>query len=147
MPPALSEFVRTQFDHRHVRFTMVSVVAVSTNQAFLFLFQALGMSPSWANFLSVTIGCGPSYIGNRYWVWGKRGKNHFWREVFPFWVMALIGLVFSTVLIAIVSNWTTAPLAINATNLVAFGSLWVIKYLVLDKVLFKVAEHELAAAA
>jgi hypothetical protein len=29
---------------------------------------------------------------------------------------------------------------------VAFGTLWVFKYLLLDQLLFKVAEHELAAA-
>lgn len=147
MPPPLSEFLRTQFDRKHVRFTMVSAVAVTTNQVFLFAFQAAGMAPTLANFISVTIGCGPSYMGNRYWVWGKRGRNHFWREVFPFWAMALIGLLFSTLLIAIVSNWTDNVIAINATNLVAFGSLWFVKFLVLDRVLFKVAEHELATAA
>lgn len=146
MPPPLSEFLRTQLDRKHVRFTAVSAVAVSTNQILLFVLQAAGMAPGWANFISVTIGCGPSYVGNRYWVWGKRGKNHFWREVFPFWAMALIGLLFSTLLIAIVSRWTENPLVINGTNLVAFGSLWIVKYLVLDNLLFKVAEHELAAA-
>ncbi|MCI3949187.1 MAG: hypothetical protein K0R11_1121, partial [Acidimicrobiales bacterium] len=31
-------------------------------------------------------------------------------------------------------------------NLVAFGSLWVFKYMMLDGLLFKVAEKELATA-
>ena len=147
MAPPLSEFLRTQFDNRHVRFTMVSVVAVATSQSLLFLVQHLGMTPWVANVIAVTVGCIPSYTGNRYWVWGKRGKNHFWREVMPFWAIALVGLAFSTVLVYVVSHfWTHNPIIINSTNLVAFGSLWVFKYMMLDTLLFKVAEKELAAA-
>jgi putative flippase GtrA len=146
MPPALSDFLRTQFDNRHVRYTTVSAIAVTCSQSLLLLFQAVGLRPWSANLVAVTLGCIPSYIGNRYWVWGKRGRNHFWREVFPFWAIAVIGLALSTVLVVLVSDWTHNPIAINGTNLAAFGSLWVFKYLLLDNILFKVAEKELAAA-
>ena len=146
--PPLSEFLRTQFDNRHVRYTTVSIVAVACSQSVLLLLQALGMNPAPANIFAVTLGCVPSYTGNRYWVWGKRGKNHFWREVMPFWAIALVGLAFSTVLVYVVSHfWTHNPVVINITNLVAFGSLWVFKYMMLDGLLFKVAEKELASAA
>ena len=145
--PALSEFVRTQFDNRHVRYTTVSAIAVACSQSMLLLLQAFGLNPAPANVIAVTFGCIPSYTGNRYWVWGKRGKNHFWREVMPFWAIALVGLAFSTVLVFVVSHfWTDKPIVINLTNLVAFGSLWVFKYLALDNLLFKVAEKELSAA-
>ena len=146
MPAGLSDFVRTQFDNRHVKFTMVSAVAVATSQSLLFLFQHLGMTPWVANVIAVTMGCIPSYTGNRYWVWGKRGKNHFWREVMPFWAIALVGLVLSTLLVSVVSHWTDKPIFINLTNLVAFGSLCVFKYIALDKLLFNVVEKELSAA-
>ena len=50
-------------------------------------------------------------------------------------------------LVFVVSHaWTDKPIVINLTNLVAFGSLWVFKYLALDNLLFKVAEKELSAA-
>jgi putative flippase GtrA len=139
MSPALSGLVRTQFDNRHVRYTTVSLIAVACSQSTLLGLQAARLTPWAANTLAVTFGCVPSYVGNRYWVWGKRGRNQFWREVFPFWVMALIGLAFSTLLIFLVAKWTHNPLAINATNLAAFGSLWVFKYLMLDSLLFNVA--------
>ena len=35
----------------------------------------------------------PAYLLSRYWVWQKRGKNHFWREVVPFWSLAFVGLL------------------------------------------------------
>jgi putative flippase GtrA len=145
--PPFSEFVRTQFDNRHVRYTTVSIIAVATSQSLLLLLQAFGMNPAPANIIAVTFGCIPSYTGNRYWVWGKRGKNHFWREVMPFWAIALVGLALSTLLVFAVSHlWTHNPIVINITNLVAFGALWVFKYMMLDQLLFKVAEKELAAA-
>jgi len=146
--PPLSEFLRTQFDNRHVRYTTVSIVAVVCSQSLLLLLQAFGMNPAPANIIAVTVGCIPSYTGNRYWVWGKRGKNHFWREVMPFWAIALVGLALSTLLVFVVSHfWTHNPIVINTTNLVAFGALWVFKYMMLDQLLFKVAEKELATAA
>ncbi len=145
--PPVSEFLRAQFDNRHVRYTTVSIIAVACSQSLLLVLQALGLRPAPANIIAVTFGCIPSYTGNRYWVWGKRGKNHFWREVMPFWAIALVGLALSTLLVYVVSHfWTHNPIIINGTNLVAFGSLWVFKYLMLDQLLFKVAEHELAPA-
>jgi putative flippase GtrA len=144
--PPLSEFMRARFDNRHVRYTTVSVVAVVCSQSLLLLLQAFGTNPAPANIIAVTFGCVPSYTGNRYWVWGKRGKNHFWREVMPFWAIALVGLAFSTLLVFLASKWTHNPIVINGANLVAFGTLWVFKYMLLDQLLFKVAEHELAAA-
>jgi len=143
----MSELLRARFDNRHVRYTTVSIVAVACSQSLLLLLQAFGLRPAPANVLAVTVGCIPSYTGNRYWVWGKRGRNHFWREVMPFWAIALVGLAFSTLLVFVVSHfWTHNPLVINSTNLVAFGTLWVFKYVMLDQLLFKVAEHELVPA-
>jgi putative flippase GtrA len=123
-----------------VRYAAVSAVAVVVGQFALWVGSAvLDLTPVWANFCSVTVGCVPSYLLNRYWVWGKRGRNHFWREVVPFWVMALIGLGFSTVLVAIASRWSDATWVVSVANLTAFGILWVAKYLILDAVLFRLA--------
>jgi putative flippase GtrA len=133
---------------RKVRFVMVSGVSVPFSQAvFVLCKEGFELNGTASNLIAVTLSCIPSYLLNRYWVWGKRGKNHFWREVMPFWAIALVGLAFSTLLVFLVSHfWTHNPIAINGTNLVAFGALWVFKYMMLDQLLFKVAEHELAAA-
>jgi putative flippase GtrA len=71
---------------------------------------------------------------------GKKGRNSFFTEVLPFWGMALLGLVFSTWLVAIADRRWGTTIAIQAANLSAFGVLWVFKFLVLNHVLFKV-EH------
>ena len=146
MAPLLDN-ARDQFHRKPVRYAMVSVVAVATSQVVLIVCSAiLDFSPIQSNLAAVSMGCIPSYTLNRSWVWKKRGKNHFWREVFPFWMLALVGLAFSTLLVAIASDWSESTLVVSGANLTAFGILWVVKYLTLDAILFKVGpvdlEHE-----
>lgn len=139
---------RATFDKRPIRYAMVSVVAVAVSQLVLLTTNGLlGWSAVASNVTAVTIGSIPSYVLNRAWVWGKTGKNHFWREVVPFWALALLGLAFSTLLVAIAHRWNDATWVVSAANLVAFGILWVAKYLLLDALLFRVAPDDVVAAA
>jgi len=144
--PPLVDFVRAQFDRKHLRYTMVSAVAVGVSTSVLvFCKELLNFSPELSNLVGVSVGCIPSYMLNRSWVWGKRGKSHFWREVMPFWALALLGLILSTLAVYFVSSWNDTTLVTLITNLSAFGILWVAKFMILDSLLFKVAD-ELATA-
>jgi hypothetical protein len=63
------------------------------------------------------------------------------KEVVPFWALALLGFALSTVAVWFVdTRWDPEPLVINLTNLVAFGSIWMAKFFVLDRVLFSAEE-------
>jgi putative flippase GtrA len=131
---------RATIDRRPVRYAMVSVVAVAVSQTVLVLTNGvLGWSAVTSNLTAVSIGAIPSYTLNRAWVWGKRGRNHLWREVVPFWALALLGLGFSTLVVALADDWYDAPWVVNAANIFAFGVLWVVKYLLLDALLFSIA--------
>lgn len=142
---SLLELARTQFERKPVRYSMVSAIAVFCSQTTLLLCTlAFDMEPVPANVVAVAVGSVPSYLLNRIWVWGRRGNHHFLREVLPFWLMAFLGLGFSTLLVHLASLWSDAPLVINAANLTAFGSLWVVKYFVLDNVLFGGHHHHAA---
>ncbi len=139
---SLSATARALMDARKVRFVMVSAVAVPFSQlVFLLCKEGFELNGTVSNLIAVTLSCVPSYLLNRYWVWGKRGKNHFWREVFPFWAMAALGLVLSTILVWWVDQRTDVTLFLMAANLSAFGLLYVVKFLVLDRLLFKVADE------
>ncbi len=137
MATSLGSFARAQFDRKPVRYSLVSVVAVGVSQLVLIICNGLlGWSAVASNLAAVSIGCIPSYTLNRSWVWGKRGRNHLWREVAPFWALALLGLAFSTVLVHLASRWNDSTVVVSAANLTAFGILWVAKYLLLDSLLF-----------
>ena len=122
---------------RFLRYAGVSVIAVLVGQtALIVLYSGFGLSAVAANVVSASVGAIPAYFLNRYWVWKKTSRNHFWGEIVPFWGMALVGLVISTVFVAVVSaRWDTVY-AVSAASLAAFGTIWVGKYFVLHHVLF-----------
>lgn len=134
--------VRRAHGAKLVRFGAVSAFNVLFGQALLFSAQvAMGMSPVPANIFSVTLGTVPAYVLSRYWVWNKRGKNRIMKEVVPFWTLALLGFALSTAAVWFVDNrWDPLPVVINLTNLVAFGVIWMAKFVVLDRVLFTTEE-------
>ena len=124
------------------RFGAVSAFNVILGQILLFGAQVLvSWSPVVANAFSVSVGAVPAYVLSRYWVWEKRGKNHVMREVVPFWTLAIIGFAVSTAAVWYVdTQWRPTPLMINLTNLTAFGGVWLAKFVILDRVLFKTEE-------
>lgn len=126
-----------------IRYAGVSVIGVTTGQSLLFVFyEVFGWRALVANSLAVAIGTIPSYVLNRAWVWKKRSSHSFRAEILPFWGMAFLGLVLSNVLVAIVERRWDSWVLINLANLAAFGVLWIAKYMVLDRVLFRIEEHE-----
>lgn len=145
MAGSLGAFARAQFERKPVRYSMVSAVCVAVSQLVLIVCNAvLDWSAVPSNVTAVSIGAIPSYILNRAWVWGKRGPSHLWREVVPFWAFALLGLVFSTLLVHLAASWNDSTIVVSLANLSGFGLLWVAKYLFLDALLFAVPADESA---
>lgn len=122
-----------------LRFGAVSAVNVVVTQSLLFgALTVLAWSGVASNIFAVTVSAVPAYLLSRYWVWQKRGRNHVFKEVIPFWSLAVLGLLLSTAAVWYVeTNWDPHPLVINVTNLAAFGVIWVTKFLILDRLLFK----------
>ncbi len=73
---------------------------------------------------------------SRRWIWQKKGANHLWREVAPFWAMAFVGLGFSTLAVHLAEDFSEATAVLMAANFGAFGLLWVAKFFILDRWLF-----------
>lgn len=123
----------------------MSVVSVLVAQIALFiLFGMAHWTAKSANILASLIGGVPSYYLNRRWVWGRSGRSHLWKEVAPFWAIALLGLAFSTwaadfaetKAIEITDSRTVQALIVNFGAFAAYGVLWVGKYVFFNRVLF-----------
>ncbi len=101
-----------------------------------------------ANVVAVCCGIGPSYLGNRHWVWGRSGRSDIARELVPFWVLSLVGLVVSTVAVSwvasAVAGWSSSAraIALPAANLSVFGALWLLQFALLDRFLFRIVHEE-----
>ena len=141
MPERPPSFVARLIDGHGVKFfrySGVSVVNVIIGQSMLYFFHAGVGLPGWlANVAAVTISTAPAYWMMRHWVWAQSGAHSFTNEVAPFWGMAFVGLVLSTVVVGIVDHKGGSEVAVQFASIGSFGLLWVFKYVLLEKVMWR----------
>lgn len=126
-----------------VLFTALSFIGLAL------LVGGLNFPAGWANFLIVAASIPVGFELNRRWVWAAPGGT-WWRspEVVPFGAFSFLALGLSTLAVhqtgLAVAHWsrTGRTVAVEGASLASFGSLWVIQYLVLDRILFRAhADH------
>ena len=138
-----------------VRLTRCFAVSVGTTvlsaAVLILLAVGFGVPAGLANVIAVCFGIVPSYVANRRWVWRRSGRGSLAREVVPFSSLSIAGLIASTVAVTAVArataNWTAGArsIALPAANLAVFGVLWVVQFVVLDRVIFAPERHPPAA--
>lgn len=128
-----------------IKYSAVSVVSIVVT--FIVQFACLHLfelKAGWSAVCASTCGAVPSYYLNRTWVWGKSGRSHLTKEVIPFWIMFFIGLVFSigaSSLADVISKnagWSMGfrNVFIPAASIFAYAVLWMLKYVLFNKILF-----------
>ena len=75
-------------------------------------------------------------------------KDNLRTQVVVFWVAAMLGVTFATLLTFVVEGWVhdrvsavVEAMAVFVAQLVGFGIVWVGRYLILDRWIFKVTHH------
>lgn len=126
-----------------VKYSAVSVIGVTITQVLLVVYVGiLDWHPVVANVSAVSLTAIPVFFLNKRWVWNHDGKISFRREVLPFWMFTLAGLVLSTGLVALAHSLSESQLLVMAANLGGFGVLWVAKFLFLDQIMFGHSERD-----
>jgi putative flippase GtrA len=134
---AVFRWARSGQGRKLIRYGMVSVVAIGVTQLVLLAGLDLGWSSAAANITAVSVASVPAYFLNRQWVWGRDGRHDVAREIVPYWVFAFVGLALSTVAVATVASGPHASHFVAAfANVGAFGLLWGLRFVVLDRLLF-----------
>jgi putative flippase GtrA len=136
---------------------MVSVISAVTSLVILTI--VFGVLRLWSEvvstlFANVLAGI-PSYYLNRQWVWGKSGRSHVWRELVPFWVMSISGIGFALYMAALAQNFANThhlqhlarTVLVIGANVVAFGILWLLKFLILNRLFAEIADVEVGSEA
>jgi len=125
------------------RYAIVS--AVSAVISFSILTLVYGVLQLWTEvpcaLFSNIVSTVPNYFLNRRWVWGKSGPSHLWREIVPFWVMSFLGIVLALLTASFARHFSNAhdlghvarTVVIVGANTAAFGILWVLKFLILNR--------------
>jgi len=128
---------------RLVRYSAVSMVATITSLVTLGMLVGLFALPAmWSNVVATAVGTVPSFELNRRWVWGNRARRSLMQQVIPFCALSAAGLVLSTVAVGVVSAHTSGwsrvghTAAVVGANAGAYGTLWIVQYQLLHRVLF-----------
>ncbi|HWJ63851.1 MAG TPA: GtrA family protein [Acidimicrobiales bacterium] len=153
-PKALWAHSKTEGGQRAIRYSATSLICVGITQVLIILFMNVidirvfdSVSREIQSNLAATMLTSiPAFALNKYWVWGKRGRAHMRREVLPFWAFTVAGWILSTGMVALVTNIagdneTEKTILVMAANIMGFGTLWVLKYLFLDKIMFGADHH------
>ncbi|MCU1399943.1 MAG: hypothetical protein JWN62_3052 [Acidimicrobiales bacterium] len=126
------------------RYAAVSSVSTVVSQIVLAALVATRTTSAvWANIIATIVGTVPSFELNRRWVWNKQGRRSISGEVVPFAALSASGLALSTLAVAMMSHaaedWPTThrTVAIQIASLTAFGVVWLVQFVVLDRILFK----------
>jgi len=134
---------RTPQGQKLFRYAVVSVVSAVI--AFSILTVVYGVLQLWTEVPSVLfsniLSTIPNYYLNRRWVWGKSGRSHLWREVVPYWVMSISGMLLALVTASLAHRYSNAhdlghvtrTIVVVGANSAAFGLIWVLKYLILNR--------------
>ncbi len=120
-----------------LRYCGVSVVNVTVGLSVLAVCHgALGWPAVVANLAAWIVGTAPAYLLSRAWVWQRSGPHRLGGEILTFWVMALVGLALSSLVVAIIEHLADRTVLVLAGNFGAYGSVWVAKYIFLDRVMW-----------
>ena len=138
------EQARSPTGQKLIKYSAVSVISVIVNVVLLGVtYGILQWDAGPANIFAVGVSAIPSYYLNRAWAWGKRGRSHLLKEVIPFWALAFLGLVISTIAVHEVGNnikqyhQAVRTLIVLSTNVGAFGVLWIGKFIIFNELMFK----------
>lgn len=129
---------------RLVRYALGSVVCLAISEVTLFVALVLGLRPWVASVVASVVGVVFGYPLNRAWTFGRRGRSDFWREVVPYWGSALASAVAAAVTVGAASSWAKTLDASRfekgvieaAAYVAAYGVMWILRFLLLDKLLF-----------
>lgn len=146
------DWTHTHEGRKLVRYTSVSAISTVISAAALFLYFTIFFDHQHevlATVLANMTATVPSYYLNRTWAWGKRGKSHLVKEVLPFWGMSLLGITVSIFGAALAKHIGQGhsdifkTLIVQAANLASFGTFWVLKILVFNRLFhFEVEEFD-----
>lgn len=141
----LSLGLGSEFRAKQLRYLISSVLSVLAGQGFLaFTFGVLKWSAVASNVASFILAGVVAYWLHRHWTWRRTGRSALWTELVPYWLIALVSLVLSTLAVRAIADasWRFTDQRIIVTAFIMAGALvvngifWVVKYIVFDRYLF-----------
>jgi putative flippase GtrA len=148
----LWQFAHTPQGRKMLRYTMVSLISFVISVTLITITYGilrLG-SEVVCTFVSNVLAGIPNYFLNRKWVWKKGGRSHLWREVVPFWALSITGILFALFTASLAQHFSNThhlqhlarTVVVVGANVAAFGILWVLKFLIFNRLFAEIADKE-----
>jgi putative flippase GtrA len=153
-PAGFIRYARSPEGMKWVRFGSVSAVAIVVNFVVFATVHYTTHAELMAKTVAAVLSTMPAYYLSRRWVWSIDGKSDLRKEVIPFWIVSLVQFAVSLMIIGIaarfikprVASHSTQTLLLLAVDMVTYGAMWVGKFVLLNRVLFRVDPAVPAAA-
>jgi putative flippase GtrA len=159
-PSGLMEHARSDDGRKQIRYAIISIVFVPLGQVLIQIFVHFVHNNCGdgnfvaASIISAVILTLPNFYANKRWVWRDTNRDNLRTQILVFWVAAMLGVALATLL----TWWAQSVQPTHACHshavvtlgeralvflaqLVGFGVVWVGRYIILDKWLFKVTHH------
>lgn len=148
----LLEHARSDEGRKQLRYAGVSLSFVPVSIAMILVLAGLLRSPggqrqyALASALTTAILAIPTLLAYRRWVWQATSLDRVRLQVAVFWVASVLGAIVATTLTAVVQRLSRGQsYPVQATTVLVaqgcgYGLVWIARYLILDKWLFRVFE-------
>ncbi|MEI8406800.1 MULTISPECIES: GtrA family protein [unclassified Kribbella] len=124
------------------KYSATSVVATVISQIAFALCYWFGTAPLVATLVAFVSGTTPSYLINRHWTWGHKGRPG--RELLPYAIIAVTSAVIAAIVTTVTDRlvqddidshfWQTV--LVSASYLGTYGVLFILKFVLFDRYVF-----------
>lgn len=120
------------------RYLVVTAVATPANFLLFALgFLALGLPAIVSNVLAATVVSIPTYIASRRWVWQVDRLTSRRGEAAQYWSSTMVSLAAATLALFLLEGAGAGSTVLVMTPFGVYTVLWLVRYLFLDKYLFR----------
>jgi putative flippase GtrA len=130
---------------RFFRYSVGSVVAIVASEiAFVLCYGTGWLGTTGSSVVAFCAGAIPNYVLNRSWAWERKGRPHLGREVVLYAVVSIVSLVSAAVVTGWVSrvvphftaSYPARTAAVAAAYLATYGLLFILKFVIFQRVVF-----------
>ena len=152
-PSAVIAHAKSDEGRKQIRYAAISIVFVPIGQILIQVLAATVFKGDKNNFTYASLTCAailtvPNFFANKYLVWKEASQDNLRTQVVVFWVAAMLGVGVATSLTWIVEqqvhgrvSGAVEAIAVFCAQILGFGIVWIGRYLILDKWIFK-ATHD-----
>jgi putative flippase GtrA len=142
----LSAYARTEEARIKLRYCGVSTVFVPFGQINIQVFGLWLHSYTAASLLSAAVVTIPNFFANKHFVWRVTSRENLRRQVLVFWVAMMLGVSLATLFTHLVEismadqTQLLRGAAVFLAQLLGYGIVWVGRFLLLNRWLFKLPD-------